>query len=337
MSDMSPSQLTALTNLLSNLCPSLSLSLAEQINRDVTLEPLHVQAVPIQEILSRAENVLYTFFALSAPLSAESVFLFPRECASLFADLMSGNDGSEPPLNPSNAQVEQLTQMAAGFARGFATALTLATGDTLEVESSTTALGNINLPPIFALESVAIEAQIALTIPELIETEMTFLFTPDEVRKLVPEAEAASESRNDVIGDDELAAMLSELGSLGGGGGEGSALPGMPPMSSTPSPFASFATESESSLPRGMELILDIPLDVTVELGRVRMLIKDVLELASGSIVELDRVAGEPVDLLVNGRLIAKGEVVVIEDNFGIRITEIISPAERVAGLGKGR
>jgi flagellar motor switch protein FliN/FliY len=86
-----------------------------------------------------------------------------------------------------------------------------------------------------------------------------------------------------------------------------------------------------------MELILDIPLDVTVELGRVRMLIKDVLELASGSIVELDRVAGEPVDLLVNGRLIAKGEVVVIEDNFGIRITEIISPAERVAGLGKGR
>jgi len=63
---------------------------------------------------------------------------------------------------------------------------------------------------------------------------------------------------------------------------------------------------------------------------------KDVLELASGSIIELDRVAGEPVDLLVNGRLVAKGEVVVIEDNFGIRITEIVSPAERVAGLGKG-
>ena len=86
-----------------------------------------------------------------------------------------------------------------------------------------------------------------------------------------------------------------------------------------------------------MELIMDIPLDVTVELGRVRMLIKDVLELSSGSIVELDRVAGEPVDLLVNGRLVAKGEVVVIEDNFGIRITEIVSPADRVSGLGRNR
>ncbi len=82
---------------------------------------------------------------------------------------------------------------------------------------------------------------------------------------------------------------------------------------------------------------MDIPLDVTVELGRVRMLIKDVLELAMGSIVELDRVAGEPVDLLVNGRLVAKGEVVVIEDNFGIRLTEIVSHADRLAGLGKGR
>jgi flagellar motor switch protein FliN/FliY len=92
---------------------------------------------------------------------------------------------------------------------------------------------------------------------------------------------------------------------------------------------------SDGNIPRGVDLILDISLDVTVELGRVRMLIKDVLELAAGSIIELDRVAGEPVDVLVNGRLIAKGEVVVIEDNFGIRLTEIISPSERAVGLGR--
>lgn len=84
-----------------------------------------------------------------------------------------------------------------------------------------------------------------------------------------------------------------------------------------------------------MNMVMDIPLDVTVELGHARMLIKDVLELGSGSVVELDRVAGEPVDVLVNGRLVAKGEVIVIEDNFGIRITEIVSPADRVSGLGK--
>jgi len=83
----------------------------------------------------------------------------------------------------------------------------------------------------------------------------------------------------------------------------------------------------------GLELILDIPLEVSVELGRVKMVVKDVIELGSGSIVEIDKAAGEPVDIMVNGRLVAHGEVVVIEDNFGVRITEILSPADRLARL----
>ena len=76
--------------------------------------------------------------------------------------------------------------------------------------------------------------------------------------------------------------------------------------------------------PHNLNLVLDIPLEVSVELGRKRMSIRDILDLGAGSIVELDKIAGEPVDLLVNGRLVARGEVVVIEDNFGVRITEIV-------------
>lgn len=83
----------------------------------------------------------------------------------------------------------------------------------------------------------------------------------------------------------------------------------------------------------GLDLIMDVPLKVTVELGRTRMQIRDVLELGKGSVVELDKLAGEPVDLLVNGKLIARGEVVVIDENFGIRVTDIVSPAERVSGF----
>ena len=83
----------------------------------------------------------------------------------------------------------------------------------------------------------------------------------------------------------------------------------------------------------GLDLIMDVPLRVTVELGRTRMQIRDVLELGKGSVVELDKLAGEPVDLLVNGKLIARGEVVVIDENFGIRVTDIVSPAERVTGF----
>ena len=83
--------------------------------------------------------------------------------------------------------------------------------------------------------------------------------------------------------------------------------------------------------PIGMGRVRDIPLEVTVELGRTRLLIRDILDLSSGSIIELDKIAGEPVDLFANGMLVARGEVIVIDDNFGVRVTEIITAAERSA------
>ena len=79
-----------------------------------------------------------------------------------------------------------------------------------------------------------------------------------------------------------------------------------------------------------LELLMDVPLQVTVELGRTQKLVKEVLALGPGSVVELDKLAGEPVDILVNERPIAKGEVVVIDENFGIRVTEILSPKDRL-------
>ena len=79
----------------------------------------------------------------------------------------------------------------------------------------------------------------------------------------------------------------------------------------------------------GYSRVRDIPLEVTVELGRTRLLIRDILDLGAGSIIELDKIAGEPVDLFANGLLVARGEVVVIDDNFGVRVTEIITAAER--------
>lgn len=99
---------------------------------------------------------------------------------------------------------------------------------------------------------------------------------------------------------------------------------------------AQFAPLTPGGMPvtdGNLGLIMDVPLQVTVELGRTKKLIKDILELASGSIIELDKLAGEPVDVLVNGKLLAKGEVVVIDENFGVRITDIISPMERARSI----
>lgn len=82
-----------------------------------------------------------------------------------------------------------------------------------------------------------------------------------------------------------------------------------------------------------LDFILDIPLTLTVELGRCRMLINELLQLGQGSVVELQKIAGEPMDIYVNNRLIARGEVVVINEKFGVRLTDIISPAERILKL----
>lgn len=114
-----------------------------------------------------------------------------------------------------------------------------------------------------------------------------------------------------------------------------------PPIMSAPAQFSPLGQQATGGATRGglsvdisnLELILDISLEVTVELGRTHRKIRDVLELGPGSVVELDRLAGEPVDILVNDKLFAKGEVVVIDENFGVRITDILSIEERIEAL----
>ena len=99
--------------------------------------------------------------------------------------------------------------------------------------------------------------------------------------------------------------------------------------------FPPLAREAPSGFRNDIEMILDIPVQLTVELGRTKVPIKNLLQLAQGSVVELDGLAGEPMDVLVNGYLIAQGEVVVVNDKFGIRLTDIITPSERIRKLNK--
>ncbi len=90
----------------------------------------------------------------------------------------------------------------------------------------------------------------------------------------------------------------------------------------------------EEQSDRNLKLILDIPLKVTVELGRTKMLVSELLNLTQGSVIELSKLAGEPMEVLVNDKLIARGEAVVVNEKFGVRLTDIISPQERVEQLG---
>jgi flagellar motor switch protein FliN/FliY len=94
--------------------------------------------------------------------------------------------------------------------------------------------------------------------------------------------------------------------------------------------FQNFSENSETRQKENIDIVMDVPLEVTVELGRTRKKIREILEFAPGSVVELDKLAGEPIDIFVNGKFVARGEVVVIDENFGVRVTDIISPEKRI-------
>jgi flagellar motor switch protein FliN len=102
-----------------------------------------------------------------------------------------------------------------------------------------------------------------------------------------------------------------------------------------PAAFTNFPSAPGPVAANDINMILDIPVQLTVELGRTRIPIKHILQLAQGSVVELDALAGEPMDVLVNGYLIAQGEVVVVNEKFGIRLTDIVTPSERMRRLSR--
>jgi len=135
----------------------------------------------------------------------------------------------------------------------------------------------------------------------------------------------------------EWAAALADSRPAAGSGNEIASELAGPAETVAPAQFTKFgAATSVSGAPgQDINMILDIPVQLTVELGRTRIPIKHILQLAQGSVVELETMAGEPMDVLVNGYLIAQGEVVVVNDKFGIRLTDIVTPSERLRRLSR--
>ncbi len=129
----------------------------------------------------------------------------------------------------------------------------------------------------------------------------------------------------DQISEDDWAAAMAEQ-----------AVVDQAPAAQPANIFPSFGgSGGNAGMMNELDMILDIPVQITVELGRTKITIKNLLQLAHGSVVELDAMAGEPMDVMVNGTLIAQGEVVVVNDKFGIRLTDIITPSERMRKLNR--
>jgi flagellar motor switch protein FliN/FliY len=153
-----------------------------------------------------------------------------------------------------------------------------------------------------------------------------------EDEKLAAEWEAAmGESGDDDSREDEWAAAMSEAE---GGGNDGDS----DHQDVRAAPMEEFGPDSDPTGEGGapdMDVIMDIPVTISMEVGNTQIPIRNLLQLNQGSVIELDRLAGEPLDVLVNGTLIAHGEVVMVNEKFGIRLTDVISPGERIRRLQK--
>lgn len=140
-----------------------------------------------------------------------------------------------------------------------------------------------------------------------------------------------------ITADDWGAAMAEQTSTddWGAAMAEQTAAASPPPAPARPHVLEQFGAGGTAATANDLDMILDIPVQLTVELGRTKMPIKNLLQLAQGSVVELSGMAGEPLDVLINGFLIAQGEVVVVNDKLGIRLTDIITPSERLRRLNK--
>lgn len=288
---------------------------------------------------------VFTYSMIIGGLDDAPVRLVTGERGALaLADLMMGGDAKEL---PGEANDLYLSAAGEGLSQLVGSALTnlsgLLGGARLVADASSSSLDEKETSLPFADEPGDLgiwAAQIVLEVEDVEPFDLLFVMPVDTARLI---ADKVREKMNpEPAAPATRAAELAPAAHAAPGSpakaaerpGTAASMPQAPPVDVKPVEFASLGTSEYAGAPGNIDLIVDIPVRITVELGRTRKTIGEVLALGPGSVVELNKMAGEPVDVLVNGKLIARGEVVVIDESFGIRVTEVVSKAERIRSMG---
>lgn len=282
-------------------------------------------------------------------LKGSNVLIIKDGDAKVMVDLMMGGAGQAPPTELADIHLSAISEAMNQMMGSASTAMSTIIKDRVEISSPT--VETINFATDELKGTLGVKGQILvkvsfrMTIEGLVDSEIMQLlpieFAKSMVKNLMEEMtssepvkeEAPMAAASEPVAFHEPGAHMFDSGQAPGVSPMNSTMPVGPGVPVQPVQFAPLQTSSQSKEIANIDLIMDVPLQITVELGKTRKSIRDILALGPGSVVELDKLAGEPVDLLVNGKLLAKGEVVVIDENFGIRVTDIVSPIERVANL----
>ncbi len=336
---LSPEELDALREIGNIVMGSASTVLSMLVNRSVEIVVRDVKDGALRDVYGiKGGSNLILRITFTEGLSGESAIVLSEKGALLIADLMMGGDGSSLPgeLNElyQSAVNEALSQMMGSMAT---TLSTLLGGKYVILPPSSERVVFESKPPLIkglGEEDMVVCIIYSFKIGEDFEEEMLHVFPLDMAKAMVSKLlKRASEPEERPVVEQPERKGRVEAGEAPTPS-VSKETPKVAAVEAKPVQFAPLQTVQAPSVPpKNINLILDIPLKVTVELGKTEMLIRDILNLGPGSIIELDKLAGEPVEVLVNGKPIARGEVVVIDENFGVRITDIISPRERLEKL----
>ncbi|MQL51406.1 flagellar motor switch phosphatase FliY [Desulfofundulus thermobenzoicus] len=340
--DLTPEERDALGEIGNISMGSAATTLSELLNQKVVITSPRVTTC-LQEKFFASFKIPYVIIQVEfiEGLKGFNILIIQLKDAMIMADLMMGGDGtslaeqiSEMELSAASEAMNQMIGTAStSLATMFRRTINISPPTTKVLEVAADGGVDYRLPT----EDPIVVVSFKMTIGELVDTEimqiMSMSTAKEEAAMLLGQVLAqtmeptaqATVAEQTAAPEPEAAAGPVQPPPLNGGARAAAALPG------NGGARFSILTDEEQ---RKLELLLDIPLKVSVVLGRTRRPIKEVLGLTPGAIVELSSLVDEPVEVLVNGTLVARGEVVVVNENFGVRITSIISPAERVEQLG---
>lgn len=291
-------------------------------------------------------------------INGNNILAIQASDASIIADLMMGGDGTKPPEELSDIHMSAVGEAMNQMMGTVSTSLSTMFNKKIDISPPKVSLIDFGtedqVTKLVDQDEPLVKVSFRMEVDGLIDSEIMQILPVNVAREMVDflmnsgsEEEAEEAPAPTPVSAPVAAApaapmpaptpapqpqpvMMAQPAPMPAYGMQAKAASNVPVQ---PAQFTPLSSEPVAVNDANIGLILDVPLQVTVELGRTKKSIKEILELSNGSIVELDKLAGEPVDIHVNGKLLAKGEVVVIDENFGVRITDIVSPMERAQKL----
>lgn len=328
-----------------NICMgSAATTLSVLLSRRVSITTPKVFLTTLNEIRSKYPlPYLIIEVGYIQGVTGKNMLAIRETDALIIADLMMGRDGLNPPTELNELYMSAVTEAMNQMMGATATSLSTVFKKKVDISPPQVNLIDLSLnSPItesFPADTPIVSVNFRMEVENLIDSEIMQIVSMSAAKEMV-------DSLLTPIKEPPVAASVQPIPIDHTSNVE----PSKPQASQTavakPQPQlqqvqhvqpAQFMPLNPVTMPvsgdSNLGIIMDVPMQVTVELGRTRKLIRDILELTPGSVIELDKLAGEPVDVLVNGKLIAKGEVVVIDENFGVRVTEIVGHMERLGNL----